>query len=144
MSSSTGTHPSELDEVVNGSPRRGEVEVEQPDGDPVTEHHVLEAHVVVRNDRASARVGHLVAPRTAVRIETPGRVVEPSHQRGHRGQRGVGLDPGWIGRQRDLTVDEPEPLTTVTVDADGQRGTLETDGAQTTTETHPGQAHCST
>ena len=104
--------------VVDGTARGGELEVEQRNGDAVTEDDVLGAHVVVAHERPARRVSQSVVPGETVRVEPAGGVVQPAQQPGDGRQRGVGLAPVRIGRHGDLAVDEHDALASVLVDTD--------------------------
>ena len=119
------TEAGELGHVVDGAARGSELEVEQRNGDAVTEDDVRELHVVVAHERPARRVSQTVVPGEALRVEPAGAVVQPAQQPGDGRQRGVGLAPVRIGRHGDLAVDEHEALASVLVDTDRQRGTLE-------------------
>ena len=69
--------------------------------------------------RAEVRVGHLGAPAGRGHVEAQRRIVQPAHQRGDGGQRGVGLRPVWVGRHGHGALDEDQPLAPVGVDPDG-------------------------
>lgn len=115
----------ELRHVVDGAARGSELEVEQRNGDAVTEDDVRRLHVVVAHERPPRRVSQSVVPAETLRVEGAGGVVQPAQQPGDGRQRGVGLAPVRIGRPGDLTVDEHEALASVLVDTDGERGTFE-------------------
>ncbi len=75
-------HAGERRQVVDPPAGRGEVEVEQPDGDLVAVDEVLDAHVVVADHHVAAcgdvGIGHLGAPRQPVCVEADGGVVDPA------------------------------------------------------------------
>ncbi len=104
--------------IPGGAARGSELEVEQRNGDAVTEDDVLGAHVVVAHERPTHRVSQTVVPSQTPWVEPPGGVVQPAQQPGDGRQRGVGLTPVRIGRHWDLAVDEHEALASVLIDAD--------------------------
>ena len=75
-------------------------------------------------DEAPSNPACLTARRKAW-VEPAGGVVQPAQQPCDGRQRSVGLAPVRIGRHGYLAVDEHKALASVLVDADWQRGTLE-------------------
>jgi hypothetical protein len=119
------TEAGELGQVVDGAARGSELEVEQRNGDAVTEDDVRRLHVVVAHERPARRVSQSVVPGETLRVEPAGGVVQPAQQPGDGRQRGVGLAQVRIGRHGNLAVDEHEALASVLIDADWCRGALE-------------------
>lgn len=123
-------HPGELGQVVDGTARGAEVEVQKPDRDSILEDDVLEADVVVANDRTAGGVCQLATPGPARRIEGRRCAVEPDQERCCGRQGTVGAGPRRVRRHGDITLDEHQPFPAVIVDPDGQRGSLEPGGTK--------------
>ena len=116
-----------MSDVVDETARRSELEVEQCDGDTGTEDDVFRAHVVVAHERSTRRVGETVAPTEPVRVELARRVMQLAQQPGDGCQRGIGLAPFRIWRHGHVAVDEHQSFTSVAVDADWCRNSVESD-----------------
>lgn len=89
----------ELGEVVDGAAGGSELEVDQRNGDAVTEDDVRKLHVVVAHERAARRVSQSLVPSETLRVEPAGGVVQSAQQPSDGRQRGVGLAPARIGRK---------------------------------------------
>ena len=57
------THAGKLSDVVERSTGRSEVEIKQTNGNAVSEDNILQAHVVMANNRSPKGIRQLVAPR---------------------------------------------------------------------------------
>jgi len=101
------------------------VAVQQRDRFTVTDHDVLEAHVVVAHHLTARGIGHLVAPGCCAEIKPDRRVVQTADQTSDRAERSIGLRPSRIRRGGDVAGDEPETLTSVRVDPDRHRCPVE-------------------
>jgi len=95
-------HPGERGEVVVRSPGSGEVEVEEADRLSIAEDHVLQADVVVADDRSPFGVRHLVAPGPAGGPGLPRCFVERGDEPRDRYEGLIRLGPGREGWDRHL------------------------------------------
>ena len=89
-----------MGDVVDGTARGGELEVEQRHGDAVTEHDVLWAHVVVAHERPAA--GSARPSQVSPRESNPRAVMQATQEPGDGCQRSVRLAPVRIGQHGDL------------------------------------------
>lgn len=117
-------HASEVQEVMHGPARGREVEIEQGDGNAVSDDDVLEADVVVTHHGSALRIGEIVTPRPSL-IEPSGRVVEPTHLPGDGREEVVALTPQRVRGNGHVALDEAEHLPIVVADADRRRRTFE-------------------
>ena len=108
-----------------GAARCSELEVDQRDRDPATEHDVGRLHVVVTHECSAQRVSQRIIPGVTLRVELAARVVQPAQQLGDGGQRGVGLAPVRVGCQGHVAIDELEAFAFVFVESDGPRNAVE-------------------
>jgi hypothetical protein len=60
----------ELGQVIDGSPRGGELEVDEGNSSAIAEHDVRGLNVVVADDRPARRVGKNIVPSEPARVES--------------------------------------------------------------------------
>ncbi len=123
-------HPGARGQVVERAAGRREIEVEQPDRMTTAEYDILQADVVVADDRSTVGIRQFGTPLASDEPDPLRGLVERPEQPRDRGERLVPLRPVGEGWERDLAVDEDEALPAVVLDPDRERGAPESGGAE--------------
>ena len=111
--------------VLEGRAGAGQVEVHQPGGAAVPDHHVLRGHVQVADQPGRILADRAGRKRVGVRHETGRRRVQPAQQAGHRNQQLLGLHPDLRDGPGALPGQERQHIPALRVPAQEPRGTAE-------------------
>src|SRR5918993_2125913 len=125
-----GPQPDGVGHVPDHRPGRGPVEVDQRDGPPLPEDHVVQVEVVVTGQALVVLPWRHIRPVVPGHVEAGDRLVVAAQQVSHAAQRVVGQRPGRVGRHHRVARNEGQYLPALLVDAEQPRRPVEADLGQ--------------